>query len=111
MKWNEGHSKQPIFELPPVKYLAEDVLRILLDPKISEERITTERPARVDCSATFVVDISKLAHPDDIKHDAYGKWSYSGSHPVLFHVKMGKGGCVRIERCKPGTSGKDVVFL
>ena len=24
---------------------------------------------------------------------------------------MGKGGCVRIERCKPGASGKDVIYL
>ena len=27
---------------------------------------------------------SKLAHPDDIKKDLYGKWLHSGSHTDVF---------------------------
>ena len=35
-------------------------------------------------SATFVVDLESLQHPDDIKKDDFGKWIYSGSHSVSY---------------------------
>ena len=56
----------PIFEIPPPKYSAHQIVRILLDQNI-DERITLKRPIDAPSSSTFVVDISKLANPDDIK--------------------------------------------
>ena len=49
----------PIYEHPPPKYSVERILQIMLDP----------------------------AHPDDIKHDNFGIWHHSGSHPQPFKVK------------------------
>ena len=57
----------PIFELPPSKYYAFQIMEILLDPNIDENKIAKERPLQTQCSSTFVVDITRLAHPDDIK--------------------------------------------
>ena len=53
-------------------------------PAINEERICKECPTGINHSATFVVDLNKLKHPDDIKKDEFGKWNYSGSHCVLY---------------------------
>ena len=53
-------------------------MQILLNPKIEEDRIAKQRPLQTHCSSTFVVDITQLSHPDDIKKDMYGKWLYKG---------------------------------
>ena len=57
---------------------------ILLDPKLDARKIAFKRPLTVPFSSSFVVDVSKLAHPDDIKKDMYGKWLHSGSHTDVF---------------------------
>lgn len=99
---------QPIFETPPEKYSAERVLRILLDRNISPSRICQERPVNITESATFVVDISKLQHEKDVLKDGFGKWNYSGSHPVPFHVTHHEDGYIAIEKCASGATGADV---
>ena len=43
-----------------------------------------QRPTDISVSSTFVVDIYKLAHPDDVKN--FGVWDHSGSHPQEFKV-------------------------
>ena len=62
----------PIFEIPPPKYSAHQIMQILLDQNLDKEWITLKRPIDAPSSSTFVVDISKLARPDDIR-DMYGK--------------------------------------
>ena len=62
-------------------------------------------------SATFVVDITKLRQEKDVLKDGFGKWNYSGSHPVPFHVAHREDGHIDIDRCAPGASGADVVYL
>ena len=39
----------------------------------------------VTSNATFVVDITSLKHPDDVRKDFFGKWIHSGSHPFTFN--------------------------
>ena len=107
----DGNPLQPIFETPPEKYSAERVLRILLDRDISPSRICHERPVNIRESATFVVDITKLRHEKDVLKDGFGKWNYSGSHPVPFHVTHHEDGHIAVERCSPGATGVDVVHL
>ena len=102
---------QPIFETPPEKYSAERVLRILLDRDISPSRICQERPVNITESATFVVDITKLRHEKDVLKDGFGKWNYSGSHPVPFHITHHEDGHIAIDKCAPGATGADVVHL
>ena len=83
---------------------------MLLDP-VRPERVCTERPVIVEKSATFVVNITKLAHPDDVKRDSYGKWHYSGSRRVPFHATLDPHGVSHVERCCPGATGDNVFYL
>ena len=67
-------------------------------------------PFRCFSSSTYVVDITKLAHPDDIKSDNFGVWSHSGSHPLVFKVHV-EDDYVHVEKGAPGATGNDVVYL
>lgn len=74
----------PVFEKPPAKYSAMRIMQILLNPSIDRNKIAQTRPMEVASTSTFVVDLTKLAHPDDIKRDAYGRWTHKGSHADVF---------------------------
>ena len=86
------------------------VLKILLDPDLDSNRICTSRPTLITESSTFVIDVTKLEHPGDVKNDNFGIWCHSGSHPQPFRVHV-EDGCVMTEKCAPGASGNDVVYL
>ena len=74
-------TQYPVYEKLPPKYSAERILQILLDPAISPCRVRHKRPVSISSSATYVIDISKLADPKDVKNDNFGSWNHSGSHP------------------------------
>lgn len=84
------------------------MLHILLDREINPSKICQECPVNIRESATFVVDITKLHHKKDVLKDGSGKWNYSGSHPVPFHVTHHEDGYIAVERCAPGATGADV---
>ena len=101
----------PIFEEPPAKYYAFRIMQILLNPKIDEDRIAKQRPLQTHCSSTFVVDITQLSHPDDIKKDMYGKWLYKGSHTDVFRCSFDDDNKVLVEKAAPGASGPNIYYL
>ena len=101
----------PVFEVPPDKYLAYGIMNLLLDPKIDENKIATRRPLESSFSASYVVDVSTLAHPDDIKKDMYGKWIHSGSHADVFRCTYRDDDSVYIEKAAQGASGDNVFYL
>ena len=49
--------------------------KILLDPGIDQSLIAKERPIEVEKSSTFVVDLTCLKDPDDVKKYTYGWWN------------------------------------
>ena len=102
---------QPVYETPPSSYSAEQIIRILLNPNIDSLKICQERPTSVNKSSTYVVNITMLGHPDDIKKDSFGKWNHSGSHTVPFHTKILDDGYIELERCAAGASGDNVYYL
>lgn len=108
--YNSNSIGVPIFEKPPKKYSAYRIMEILLDPRIDEEKIACKRPLSAPFSSTFVVDVSKLAHPDDIKKDMYGKWLHSGSHTDVFLCSY-QNDEVNIEKAAQGASGTNVYYL
>ena len=58
------------FEVPPPKYSAEAILKLLLNPNIDRSRICQTWPvSNIVGNATFVVDITSLKHPDDVRKD------------------------------------------
>ena len=100
-----------MFERPPEKYSAAVVMKILLSPNVKEEKIAYKRPIQVQCSSTFVIDLTKPAHPDDIKQDAYGRWVQNGSHIDVFKCFYDADGEISIEKVAPGASGYNVYYL
>ena len=74
----------PVYEVPPEKYSAERVIKILLDPNIDKKKICNQRPLDIQSSGTFVVDLNSLKDPDDVKKDNFGVWHHSGSHNQTF---------------------------
>ena len=112
---NISHDKNELhpfaFEAPPPKYSAEYILKLLLDPNIDQSRVCRVWPVSgVISNATFVVDITSLKHPDDVRKDFFGKWIHSGSHPFTFKATIEKDGDVYVEKCAPGASG-NVFYL
>ena len=91
----------PIYEQPPPKYSAHNIMKLLLDPNIDISRIATQRLIVATQNSTFVVDLSKLDHPDDVKKDIFGKWEHSGSHPEVFNCSFDKMNTVMVEKCAP----------
>jgi hypothetical protein len=100
-----------VYEIPPEKYTAAAIMKTLLSKHIDEKRIAYKRPIQVQCSSTFVIDLTKLAHPDDIRRDAYGHWVQNGSHVDVFKCYYDKDGEVSIDRAAPGASGANVYYL
>ena len=99
------------YENPPEKYLAETILKILLNPNISRRNVCSTWPIEdIETSSSFVVDITKLKHPDDVRKDYFGKWIHSGSHPVPFKAVINEDGGVEVEKCAPGATG-EVFYL
>ena len=84
-----------VYETPAAIYSAETIMKILLSPMSS--RVSRVCPHHVTKSSTYVVDVTSLAHPEDVKKDDFGKLDYKGSHPVAFHVCFKNDGSVGIE--------------
>ena len=73
--------------------------------------VAHDRPIQVEKSSTFVVHLTSLKHPDDVKKDMYGRWTHSGSHPEVFRCSFDEFDDVVIKKCAPGASGSDVYYL
>lgn len=105
-----GQPDEVVYEIPPMKYTAEQVLKILLDPDIDKSKVCNRKPILVTKSATYVVNVKSLQHPDDIKKDQFGIWKYSGSHPQAYKVYY-QDGYMSVEKCGSGATGPSVVYL
>lgn len=105
----EDDPNQPIYEQPPHKYTAEQIIKILIDP--DQHKICHVKPTSVTKSATYVVDVRSLQNAEDIKKDEFGIWKYSGSHPQTFKVYTEEDGSKSVEKCCEGASGSNVVYL
>ena len=94
------------------KYAAEHIIRILLDPHLDVSKVCSHRPTNVSVRSTFIVDISKLEHPDDVKNDNFRAWNHSGSHPQSFKVKVdAEDNYIWVEKCAASATGSDVVYI
>ena len=98
-----------VYETPAAIYSAETIMKILLNPTSS--RVSCACPHRVTKSSTYVVDVTALAHPEDVKKDDFGKWDYKGSHPVAFHVRFRNDGSICIKSCQNEERQEDIFYL
>ncbi len=100
-----------VYEIPPTKYSAMRIMEILLDPSIGKEKVAYKRPIEVKSSSTFVIDITRLAHPEDVKKDAYGHWICTGSHTDVYRCSIDLNQQTHIEKAAPGATGTSVYTL
>jgi hypothetical protein len=106
----DQNSSRPINEHPPLKYNAEEIIKVLL--LAEDNKICRVKPSAVTQSATYVIDTRSLQNPEDIKKDdEFGIWRYSGSHPKKFKVYTGDDGHMKVEKCCDSASGNNVVTL
>ena len=99
----------PVYDVPSSQYSVEKILNMLLDP--DESKVCSQRPTGTIGSATFVIDLDKLAHPDDAKKDNFGKWSHSRSHTFAFRSWFSDEGVIEIERVDKDCTASDVQYL
>lgn len=96
-----------MYEVPPEKYPAERIIKILLDPLMDPSLVCKKCPMNVEGSSSFVIDLDKLDDPDDIKKDNYGVWDHSGSHNHNFDCCISSIGEVKIGRGALESSSSD----
>lgn len=84
-------------------------MKLLLGP-VDPARVCSTWPVSgVTSNATFIVDVTKLKHADDVRKDFFGKWVHTGSHPFTFKASM-NGDEIAVEKCAPGATG-NVFYL
>ena len=77
-------------------------MKLLLDPSIDQSCICRVWPVSgVKSNVTFVVDITSLKHPDDVRIDCFGKWTHSGFHHFTFKATFEKDGDVFCRKVCP----------
>ena len=100
-----------VYESGTKAYSSEEILKILLNPKIDPNRICRTSPSSIKQSAACVVDLDCLDHPDAVKKDEFGKWNYSGSHVFHYRSERTPEGDLEFERVLSGMQGSNVFQL
>ena len=80
----------PIFEKTNTHYSAKRIVEILVDKTLPNRNIATSQPVCVEDNLVFVVDLSKLDSPDDIKADDLGSWTCNGKRMMCCEVENGE---------------------
>lgn len=75
--YNENQNL-PVYKHTSHRYNAQKIVEVLLNPKLSVDRIATTRPVCVQDNVAFVVDVSKLDKKEDIRADDLGSWHCNG---------------------------------
>ena len=57
----------------------QEAVSVLLNSELRESSICTKVPFSVEVNAVFVVDLNKLASPNDVFCDDMGVWTWGGS--------------------------------
>lgn len=69
----------PVYKHTEQRYTTKEIVEVLLDKSISCSRIATSQPTSVQDNFVFIVDISKLDKPEDVRADDLGSWSCTGT--------------------------------
>lgn len=77
-------------------YSAEQMVYLLLG-KYGTEHLCISQPINVSNNVSFLVDMSCLQHPDNLKCDDMGSWKHNGSPKRWFNVKKDTQGINAIE--------------
>ena len=85
-----GNCNVPIFDCTSHQYSAKEIVNVLLDQSLPVEKISTSRPTFVEDNFIFVVDLSKLDDPKDVRADDLGSWICNGKRSVQCAIEDGR---------------------
>lgn len=68
----------PIFARTAKSYSSKSIIELLLDKYIPQSKIATQQPVSVEENLVFIMDLSKLNKPEDIRADDLGSWICNG---------------------------------
>ena len=98
-------------ERPPKKYSAAAIMKSYCHLTLMKRELPTNVLFKFGIAAYFVTDLTKLAHPVNIKRDAYGHWVQNISHTNVFECSSDEDGDVSINKPAPGASGFNMCYL
>ena len=75
----------PIYSKHPSGYPLPQLVSILMDPALPEEKVCKLQPLGVSQNCTFIVDLDAV-NPDDLKADDLGSWKGTGTRRTHFTV-------------------------
>ena len=79
----------PIYERTSQTYSARTICEILLDEGLPTNKIATSHPVSVQENLVFVVDLSQLHKPEDVRADDLGSWVCNGKRRNVCEVEDG----------------------
>ena len=74
-----GNLNTPIYDCTSKHYSAQSIVEVLLDKRLPVSKIATSQPVSIQENLVFVVDLSKLEKPEDIRADDLGSWTCNGT--------------------------------
>ena len=83
----------PVYGHPRKGYSGEEIVKILLNPTFQNELLCSTHPVSVQNNVSFVVDLSKLKDPNDVRADDLGAWKCTGSRLLQFTVRITNTDC------------------
>lgn len=93
MKSVEYYHGNEVYQNPRKGYCGEEIVKILLSPKFNSDLLCSTHPVSVQNNVSFVVDLSKLNDPNDVRSDDLGTWKCTGSRLLRFTVKIDDNEC------------------
>lgn len=100
----------PVFQSLDEVMKPVDVLNAILNTAVTSKVVCTQKPVGVKDAAVFLVDTSKLRHPDDLKADDVGSWVHKDIPSRYYSLERSPSGVVYgVKRC--GKATKDAIKL
>lgn len=81
-----GNSNLPVYSRCTTRLDTQDLVTILLDPDLKQEKICKTQPVVVEHNAVFVVDLSALECVKDLNCDDMGSWQSNGVYRAWINV-------------------------
>lgn len=75
----------PVFSSVTSGYPAEQVVRILMDPELDQDKVCHLQPMGVMKNASFIIDVDDV-HFADLKADDLGSWKPNGTKATYFRI-------------------------
>ena len=94
----------PVYAQPCKMLTTQEAMGVLLSSELQESSICTKVSFSVEMNAVFVIDLNKLASPNDVLCDDMGVWTWGGSSKRWISVDE-EGFITFLKKCQ--TEGND----